>query len=389
MSIKNAFNLNQGHPLAPGTQSEKTIMFVDDDAHYLNSLRRCLPLRRVGWNRSYASNGAEALEKLGGSPVSVIVSDLKMPGIDGLELLQSVRSSDPAVIRIVLSGYTKHYNQFELRSLVHQVYSKPFQPEGFREIINRVDWLEELGIPEDLKKYMGRLRPFKERTGEKTPAGRLSLLPTMINELKFDVMEQFASSQVESRSFDNLNTTTSFHDRAFQKLLGKISHDYLRHAGLVAHLAEIISWEVNGDEAQRRASYLAGLFHDIGKVILTLLLPQSYAYKALPKENDLLITVEKEKNVFGTTHAQIGAYLTGIWGWSLEMAEAIALHHRPDLITGQEFKPAHAVILAEALATYKENQDREPWMMIHPIIENNLISPKMVKEWIRMSNFLG
>ena len=60
MTVKPALNQNTGGPLDAENKSARTIMFVDDNAHYLNSLRRCLPLRRAGWNLSYARSWAEA-----------------------------------------------------------------------------------------------------------------------------------------------------------------------------------------------------------------------------------------------------------------------------------------------------------------------------------------
>ena len=82
-----------------------TVLFVDDEMRLLQSLRRGLmdePYRCL-----FANSGAEALEKLARNEVHVVVTDMKMPEMNGLELLRQVRELYPNIVRMVLSGYTQ------------------------------------------------------------------------------------------------------------------------------------------------------------------------------------------------------------------------------------------------------------------------------------------
>src|SRR5512139_875212 len=81
------------------------VVFVDDDAAVLSGLRRMLHSMRGRWRMTFVTSGPEALELLASEPAAVIVSDMRMPGMDGAELLAEVRRRWPETVRIILSGY--------------------------------------------------------------------------------------------------------------------------------------------------------------------------------------------------------------------------------------------------------------------------------------------
>jgi hypothetical protein len=83
------------------------------------------------------------------------------------------------------------------------------------------------------------------------------------------------------------------------------------------------------DREQAAAAFLAGMLHDIGKLILAVNF--SDAYRALLKEvpEASRERLAKEREVIGTTHAEIGAYLMGLWGMEPAILMAIAFHHTP------------------------------------------------------------
>ncbi|HBG25502.1 MAG: hypothetical protein A2Y10_14545 [Planctomycetes bacterium GWF2_41_51] len=83
----------------------RTVLFVDDDKLVLSSLKRGLIDEE--YNKLFAESGQEALSLLEKYEVNVIVSDMRMPEMDGLTLLKRVREKYPTVVRMVLSGYTE------------------------------------------------------------------------------------------------------------------------------------------------------------------------------------------------------------------------------------------------------------------------------------------
>jgi two-component system response regulator HupR/HoxA len=81
----------------------RTVLFVDDEEKVLSSLQR--GLLDEPYNTLFANSGKEALEILKQQEVHVIVTDMRMPEMDGLELLRIVKEDYPHIVRVVLSGY--------------------------------------------------------------------------------------------------------------------------------------------------------------------------------------------------------------------------------------------------------------------------------------------
>jgi two-component system response regulator HupR/HoxA len=84
---------------------KRTVLFVDDEEGVLSALRRGLV--DEPYHTLFARSGREALEILARSPVHVIVTDMRMPEMGGLDLLRTVKKEYPHVVRMVLSGYTQ------------------------------------------------------------------------------------------------------------------------------------------------------------------------------------------------------------------------------------------------------------------------------------------
>lgn len=117
------------------------ILFVDDEDYILSSMRRFL--RRESYNSLFINNGFDALELLSTQPIDIIITDLRMPRMDGLELLEKVKATHPEIIRIVLSA-TQDLEQMSEAIKSGKVYrfmSKPLDPEVFRcNILDVVDY---------------------------------------------------------------------------------------------------------------------------------------------------------------------------------------------------------------------------------------------------------
>jgi len=84
---------------------KKTVLFVDDEEKILKSLER--GLLDEPYNSLFANSGKEALEILKENDVHVLVTDMRMPEMRGLELLKIVKKDYPHIVRMVLSGYTQ------------------------------------------------------------------------------------------------------------------------------------------------------------------------------------------------------------------------------------------------------------------------------------------
>jgi len=104
------------------------LILVDDERNVLEGLRRLLRPLRATWEVRTATSGVEALALLDAQPADVIVTDMRMPAMDGARLLSIVKERAPDTIRIVLSGQTDHATALRVIPLAHQFLGKPCDP---------------------------------------------------------------------------------------------------------------------------------------------------------------------------------------------------------------------------------------------------------------------
>ena len=110
---------------------ERRILFIDDDAMVLKGLERTLRPFRKDWDMVFVETGKEALELLDRTPFDVVVTDLRMPVMDGVTLLKKIMKLHPQVVRIVLSGESDMNWIMRSARVSHQFLSKPCEPERY------------------------------------------------------------------------------------------------------------------------------------------------------------------------------------------------------------------------------------------------------------------
>jgi HD-like signal output (HDOD) protein/CheY-like chemotaxis protein len=106
-----------------------TVVIVDDEPELLAALRRLLRLARPRWRTLLATTGRQAFDIVAENPVDAIVTDIRMPDMDGWELLDGVRRQFPDVTRIVFTGHTDVAGVARALSGAHQLLSKPCRHE--------------------------------------------------------------------------------------------------------------------------------------------------------------------------------------------------------------------------------------------------------------------
>jgi putative nucleotidyltransferase with HDIG domain len=118
------------------------------------------------------------------------------------------------------------------------------------------------------------------------------------------------------------------------------------HAMFVGWLAS----QMLTDKRQKEDAFLAGLLHDVGKVILLTEVPEQIEKVLQTMQEDNVVMYKAEEKLDKTTHAEIGGYLLGIWGLPYPVVEAVANHHAPTRVEQQGFDILAAVYLANELA---------------------------------------
>ncbi len=115
----------------------KSILFVDDEQRVLSGLRRQLFGKRGEWDMAFVESGPAALEHLAATPADAVVSDMRMPGMDGAQLLALVAQRHPRTVRLVLSGHADPDRVQVARASAHRYLLKPCPPEVLQAEVGR------------------------------------------------------------------------------------------------------------------------------------------------------------------------------------------------------------------------------------------------------------
>jgi DNA-binding NtrC family response regulator len=124
--------------------TKKNILFVDDEENILQGLRRMLRSKRKEWEMYFALGGEQALEIIESQPIHAIVTDMRMPGMDGAKLLHAVMNQDPKIVRIVLSGHSEATLVMSSVLPAHQYLSKPCKAEKLIAVIDHALAMQRL-----------------------------------------------------------------------------------------------------------------------------------------------------------------------------------------------------------------------------------------------------
>ena len=222
--------------------NQYSILCVDDEANILSSLRRMFSL--VGYKVTTAESGAQALEILAKQNIDVIVSDMRMPNMDGAQFFEAARARWPETVRILLTGYSDTTSAIAAvnQGEIYRYLSKPW-----------VD--EELCATVKSALEFAELRLERERLLELTRKQNAEL-------------EEKVKERTEHLSEANGKLRGSYISsiKAFSNLLDLRKPNLLVHSRKVAFLSMQMAKLAKFDDKHVQEIFIAGLLHDIGKI---------------------------------------------------------------------------------------------------------------------------
>jgi HD-like signal output (HDOD) protein len=362
---------------------KRWILFVDDEPNILDGLRRMLRSMRKEFELCFAESGKEALELMNKNEFDVVVSDMRMPGMNGSELMSEIQRRHPHSIRIMLTGQADEESILQTIGIVHQFLAKPCDPEKLKNILLRASALHRLMIDGKLKDLVSGIDSLpslpsiyvKLQNKIREPETSLDEIGEIISQ---DIAMTAKILQLVNSSFFGLYQTVESPARAV-KLLGldtikalvlvtkifseiKIAGNIFpvenlwTHSMTVGTLAKMIAESETDEKEIINNSYIAGVLHDIGKLILVSKM-ESYCRDAVLLARQQHIPLcQAEYEIFKATHCDMGAYLTGLWGFTSDIVEAIGFHHQLGEYPADTFSPALAVHIANVMY-YKFHQD--------------------------------
>jgi HD-like signal output (HDOD) protein len=359
---------------------KRRILFVDDERNVLQGLRRMLHSMRGTWDMRFADSGRQALTMLAESSADVIVSDMRMPTMDGVELLSQVKADYPHMVRIVLSGHADHKSIIKTVRLAHQYISKPCDANRLKLTIDRACALKELLADESLRCQVARMETFPglpatynrimdalkdpecsiKQVGEiiSRDIGMTAKILHIVNSAFYGIARHVAGP-VEAATYLGLDTIRAlvlsiglFSDFEKSGLSDRILEAIYNHSMKTGLLAREIALSVSMGKEQADDAFMAGLLHDLGKLVIAFNMPMTYGkLLRVSLEKGVAIQAAEEK-ILGATHGQIGAYLIGLWGFSHNIVEAVAFHHAPRQCPSGSFDVLGTVHVADALANH-------------------------------------
>ncbi|NJC73475.1 HDOD domain-containing protein [Planosporangium thailandense] len=149
------------------------VLFVDDEPRILDGLRRSLHGKRGDWDMAFVTSGAEALDLLAESPRDVVVSDLRMPGMDGAELLTRVSERHPGVARVVVSGDAEREEALRGAVAGHRFLAKSAEADSIVAVIDQLAFMTSTTHRVEARRLAGAVRALPTLPGH---ADRLTAL---------------------------------------------------------------------------------------------------------------------------------------------------------------------------------------------------------------------
>jgi DNA-binding NtrC family response regulator len=135
----------------------KSILFVDDESKVLDGLRRMMHAERNRWQTEFALGGEAALLASEGKTLDVVVSDMRMPGMDGATLLAHFQARSPGTARIILSGYSESSLAVRAGHVAHRFLAKPCNAVDLCAMIERVCTLQDVLCTPEIRNVIGTI----------------------------------------------------------------------------------------------------------------------------------------------------------------------------------------------------------------------------------------
>lgn len=363
---------------------KKRILFVDDEPMVLKGLQRILRKMRHEWDMTFTSSGKEALDILGKKPIDVIVTDLRMPEMDGGQLLAEVKKQHPHVVRIILSGQLNQEMTLKSVQLAHQSLSKPCDAKVLKDTLAKLFALRDLLSDESIKKIVSQIEslpsmpsiyteiiaemqssdPSIKKVGEiiSKDISMTAKILQIVNSAFFGLFRKISSPEqavvlLGWETIKALVLSVKIFSQFSQKKFSWFDIDSLfNHSMAVSMNAKTIIKNENLDQDLINNSMMTGLLHDLGKLILATNFQSIYRQILTEAQGSSRIMWDLEYQAFGTSHAEIGAYLMGLWRLETPIIEAIAFHHLPARSLNQKMGLLTAVHVGNAL----DHEDRIP-----------------------------
>jgi HD-like signal output (HDOD) protein len=334
---------------------------------------------RPEWEMEFVASGQQALVLMEEKAIDVIVTDIRMPAMNGAQLLDCVKERFPRCLRFILSGEANQGTILRAVNPAHQFLAKPckaaelkrrlegafairglIQSEELRALVSRQESLPSFpALYAELTNEASRSEPSVSKIGKLVSAdmAMTAKILQLVNSPFFGLRCQISSpsSAVQLLGLDiikSLVLSAHVFSKFQTKLLDIADIDYLWQRSLgVGSFAKRIATMEGAKQSVQDECFTTGLLHDIGKLILASAAPSRYGEVIAQVRDAGANIVKAESEILGCSHAEVGAFLMALWGLPDIVVEAVAFHHNPKESFQSSFSP---VIATHAATIYYE-----------------------------------
>ena len=364
-----------------------SIVFVDDDQNVLNGLRRRIFAKRPNWSIRFFASAQDALADLEENPADVIISDMRMPVMDGAEFLRIISKRYPHTSRILLSGYADEAAIENGTAATHHFLAKPCTDTDIINAVERGLILHAYLLDQQLQELLSRMTDDQ-------------VWPPVFHRLHLILQFRGPHSRAELTDFahDHPALTALARELAYREgLIARDAHppffDLVKALGFESIKALCILWLEVGEPTAFEPGQLdvklhrplvlgqmaaniandqnyppefvdhvraAALLCHIGQNILSRVHPDGFAASRETADRDMCDIVSAEITEIGVAHPGISACLCALWGFSHEIVENVAFHHRPESAPTRNSESLLIVYAAQHFAR-KIGRDGAKW----------------------------
>lgn len=238
-----------------GHVSVPTVLMVDDEPSVLSALRRVF--RAQGIQTLQATSGAEGLVLLASNRVDLVVSDMRMPEMDGARFLERVKEHDRSIVRILLTGYADMSSTVAAinKGAIHRFIAKPWDDN---ELVLAV---REALVRRGLEQKNAELTELTKRQNEQLREAN----QTLESRVEARTVELQQINGMLDAAYEDLNNTFVHAVNVFSSLL-EMRGGQSGHSRRVAEISRETAKRLGMSEREIRDVYLAALVHDIGTI---------------------------------------------------------------------------------------------------------------------------
>ncbi len=335
----------------------KNILFIANDKNANENLKKQLHSMRTVWDMSFVESAKDALTLMEGAFYDVVVSEMNMPEMNGIELFDTIIQRNPETVRIMYSENTDSKLMGASVRCTHQLLLKPCSPDTIKYSIERTCKLQDLTNNETLKQIITGIRNLpslprlynlitKEMQAADPSLAKIGALISqdislsakilqLVNSAYYSIPQKindpeqatiYLGSEVVKTVVLSNHVFSSFAEDA--EALGVDIAQMWDHSMQVGVIAGVIARAEQAEKDEVEDAMISGVLHDIGKLIL---LKAPNKYKEIMRFMDYTGSdfVDAEYAILKTSHAEMGAYLLGLWGIPDGVVEIVAFHHRP------------------------------------------------------------